>query len=100
MKDGRYSNKEHFLRVLGMRGTRDILRYLGEHGTARYKNFSSFMNTLTLNQRLRQLLGYKLIEHHMDRKVKRIEWYTITEKGKKILKHMNEMIKITEEKEE
>ena len=100
MKDGRYSDAEYFLRVLGMRGTRDILRYLDEHGTACYKNFANFLNTLTLNRRLRQLLEYGLIEHHLVRKVKRREWYTITEKGKKILKHMNEMIKIAEEKEE
>jgi len=48
-----------------------------------------FAHVPTLNERVKQLLEYNLIEHHLERKELRREWYSITEKGRKIFKCSN-----------
>ena len=88
--------EEDFFRMLGLTATKRILKYLNEHKKAQYKEFAEFVNIHTLNVRLQQLLKFNLIEHHLTRKVVRKEWYTITEKGRKILKHLIEMIEMVE----
>jgi len=40
-----------------------------------------FMNTHTLNVRLRELLRYALVKHHIIREERRAKWYAMTEKG-------------------
>jgi DNA-binding HxlR family transcriptional regulator len=48
----------------------------------------------TLNARLRELLHYELIEYHLERKDTRTEWYTITERGEKVLQHIKKLQKL------
>ncbi|MBU7018266.1 MAG: winged helix-turn-helix transcriptional regulator [Theionarchaea archaeon] len=84
--------EEDFLRVISLKGTRDILKYLDKHGMAQHQQLDAFINTCTLNRRLNQLLKYSLIQHHLDKKDARREWYSLTERGKKILKHLEDMI--------
>ncbi len=81
-------DEKRILRLLGLRGTIAILRYLNEHSTAQYHQFNQFIITSTLNERLRQLLHFKLINHYFVKEgvIKRKEWYELTEKGKKVLK--------------
>ena len=88
------------LKIVGAKNTIDILRELKEHGWRQYKDLNKSINCCTLNERLKQLLDLHLIEHFSNerkRKVKRIEWYELTEKGKKILQHVEEMIKCVDE---
>lgn len=89
--------EEDFLKVISLKGTRDILKYLDEHKIAQHQQLDSFINTCTLNTRLNQLLKFSLIQHHLDKKDARKEWYSLTEKGKKILKHLEDMITIVKE---
>lgn len=84
--------EEEFLKLVSYRGTRTILQYMDSHDTAQHADLDTFMNTATLNMRLSKLLEFDLIEHHLDKKGVRREWYTITEKGRKILNHLEEMI--------
>jgi DNA-binding HxlR family transcriptional regulator len=74
---------KEILTVIGSRGTVLILEYLHTHTKTQYKELNRTLVPHTLNARLRELLKYKLIEHHFERKVKREEWYTITEKREK-----------------
>ena len=69
---------EEFLKIIGSTGTNLVLKFIEEHGTAQYKDIRQFMNAHTLNRRLRELLIYGLVEHHIEKEEKRIEWYTIT----------------------
>ena len=88
-------SEEEFMRMIGSKGTRDILKYIEEHGTAQYKDMLEIINTHTLNLRLRSFLDFHLIEHHITREVKRAEWYTITEKGKKVLNLLNNLLEVS-----
>jgi DNA-binding HxlR family transcriptional regulator len=88
---------EEFYRILGLKGTVNIIKYLSKHGKARYIDLSSLISYASLNTRLMQLETLNLIEHHFDRgKEKREEWYELTEKGKKLIlifNHLEEIIK-------
>ncbi|KYK32402.1 MAG: winged helix-turn-helix transcriptional regulator [Theionarchaea archaeon] len=89
--------EENFLKMLGLKATKRILEFLDENGTAQYKQLQQFVNTHTLNTRMRELLDYNLVEHHLVREDVRKEWYEPTEKGKKVLHHLREMVHLIEE---
>ncbi|MBU7028897.1 MAG: hypothetical protein HXS48_18320 [Theionarchaea archaeon] len=73
--------EKEFLKLIGLTGTIFILRFLNEHDSGQYKDLQEYMNTHSLNQRLRTLLQFNLVEHHLLRDEKRKEWYTLTESG-------------------
>ncbi len=85
------------LKIVGQTSTVEILTYLREHSTAQYRELDAFANTRTLNVRLIQLIRHGLIEHNYQRSISRKEWYTITEKGKKVLEHMEKIMEIGKE---
>ena len=58
-------SEENFLRVIGAAGTREILQFLDGHETVHYKELDEFVNTDTLNFRLRDFLRYNFVEHHV-----------------------------------
>ncbi len=72
-------------RVLGLNSTVDILHFICERTEATYGQLQEFVNTHTLNVRLRELIKFGLIEHHLERENKRREWYTITPKGRETI---------------
>ena len=78
------NNRNRFFRVLGLTSTVDLLKSIQE-GKNQYKDFLTFMGVGTINRRLRELINLGIIEHHFERKDRRNEWYTLTEKGKRIL---------------
>ena len=91
-------DEEKLLKLLGSRGTKQILEFLSEHSTAQYKQMIGFSSTHALNRRVRELLAFNLIEHHFERMEEgRKEWYSITEKGEKLLKYMRAIIEVAEE---
>ncbi len=83
-----------FLKLLGATGTKQILEFLDEHETARYSQMEKFMNTHTLNARLRGLLAFGLVRHHLERVERRKEWYEITEMGRIVLQHMRDLVEL------
>jgi len=83
-----------FLKVLGAKGVFDVLVYLDVHKTAQYRDLMKFVNTPTLNTRLRQLLTFKIISHHLERAETRKEWYELTEKGKEVVKHLKAVMEM------
>ncbi|MGD2249663.1 MAG: winged helix-turn-helix transcriptional regulator [Candidatus Methanofastidiosia archaeon] len=83
--------QEQFIKTLGAKATMSILRFLNQEDKAQYKQFQEFVNTHTLNTRLRQLMEYELIQHHMVREDIRKEWYEPTERGRKVLQLLNEL---------
>ena len=85
---------EDFFKNLGLTGTIVILEILGEHKTARYMQFAEFVNAPLLNLRLQWLLQSGLIEHHLERKDTKREWYTLTERGQNVLNQLHEIQKI------
>lgn len=89
--------EEDFLKLLGAKGTKQILDFIGLHGTAQYRQLMEFVNTPTLNARLRDLLIFGIICHHLERVETRKEWYELTEKGKKALQHLQELAKLIKE---
>lgn len=86
--------EKHFLRVISLKGSRYILKYLDEHDITQHGDLDAFMNTVTLNTRLKELLELGLVEHHLDKTAIRKEWYSITEKGKKIKEYLESMIEL------
>jgi len=90
-------NQKRIFELFGLKGTIIILRYLNEHGAVQYKHFNEFVVTATLNDRLRQLLEFNLIQHNFTKKDLRKEWYELTEKGKKILQIVEDIIRLAED---
>jgi len=88
--------QEDFIKVLGSKATLSILQFLDRKEKARYKQLQEFVNTHTLNTRLKELLEYDLIEHHIIREDTRKEWYEPTERGKRVLKLLNELATIAD----
>jgi DNA-binding HxlR family transcriptional regulator len=82
------------LKIIGLTKTVEILEYFREHGTARHHDLSQFVNMHTLNSRICQMLKFKLIEHHYERIKSKREWYTLTEKGKKVLEYAENVAKL------
>jgi len=78
------NKRNRFFRVLGLTSTIDLLKSIHK-GKNQYKDFLTFMGVGTINRRLRELINLRIIEHHFERKDKRNEWYTLTEKGRRIL---------------
>ena len=85
-----------FLKVLGAKGAFDVLVYLDEHGKAQYRDLMEFVNTPTLNTRLRQLLTFDIISHHLERAETRKEWYELTEKGKEVVNHLKAVMEMVD----
>ena len=85
--------EEAFLKMIGQKGTVPVLKFLNEK-EAQYKDLIHLVNVVSLNTRLKQLLYFGLIEHHLERIEKRREWYSITDKGRKILNHLNEILEL------
>ena len=77
-----------FFRMMGLKGAAEILVTLDTMGKGRYKDMQKSLNTYTLNERIRDLLSYGLIEHHLVRENVRKEWYQLTETGKRVVEHM------------
>ncbi len=82
------------LKIVGSVKTVNILEYLRDHDTAQHHDLSQFVNTHTLNSRIYQMLKFNLIEHHYERAELKREWYTLTEKGKKVLEYAENMAKL------
>ncbi|MBU7018458.1 MAG: winged helix-turn-helix transcriptional regulator [Theionarchaea archaeon] len=68
-----------------------------EKGENQYKDFHSFAPSSTVNSRIRQLEACKFIEHHLTRREKRREWYTLTKKGKRTLRIAEKLEQIFQE---
>ncbi len=83
--------EDEFIKILGSKATRRILLFLEKEEKARYKELQEFVNTHTLNTRLKELLEHDLIQHHMVREDTRKEWYEPTERGRKVLQLLNEL---------
>lgn len=88
--------KKSLLKILGSKGTVDILQFLEKHGTAQYKDLQQFVSTHTLNARTKDLMRLGLIQHHFLREEVRREWYELTELGKKVLQWLSDLEKILE----
>ena len=85
---------KEFLKVLGAKGAFDVLVYLDEHEKAQYRDLMGFVNTPTLNTRLRQLLTFEIISHHLEREETRKEWYELTERGKEVVNHLKAIMEM------
>ena len=84
---------KELLRVLGFTATIDILDSI-KKGKNQYKHFIPFASIATLNKRTKQLINLGIIEHHLTREEKRREWYTLTEKGKRIVRITTNLEKV------
>ena len=78
-------NLKEFFKVLGSAATRDILYSIRE-GNNQHKDFLKFGSISTINQRTKQLVSLDIIEHHLGREEMRREWYTLTERGERVVK--------------
>ena len=90
-------NMKVFLKMIGAKGIREILEFLDENRKGRYMQFRQFTSTHMLNIRLRELLIFGLIEHHVIKQERKNEWYTITKKGKKIVRYIRKMEEVIQE---
>jgi DNA-binding HxlR family transcriptional regulator len=88
--------KNEIIKILGFTGAIVILEYMDAHIKTQYKDLNKTLAAYTLNCRLQELLDSKLIEHHFVRKETREEWYTITEKGRKVLHIIQKLQKLPE----
>jgi len=84
--------ENEILEILGKKGTIQILKFLNQHGKGHYGQMLQFADTHTLNTRTFELLKYELVEHHLERKKARKEWYEITERGNEILQYAQRLL--------
>ena len=100
MKDEKNIEKmeiqEAFFKLLGSKATVRILQYLSTEEKVKYKDLQQFVNTHTLNVRIKDLLNHGLIEHHFTKGEIRKEWYELTEKGKNVNELLNNLIETME----
>jgi len=89
--------EEDLLKMLGARGTKQILEFLNQNGLCHYKQLEEFMNTHTLNIRLREMLTFGLVQFYFDRVETKERGYEITEKGEKILQHLRDLVALMKE---
>ena len=87
----RVKKQETFFRMIGSKGAVRILQILDIEEEARYKTLQESLNTYTLNSRIKDLLNYDLIQHHLVREEVRKEWYELTERGRRIVELLNEI---------
>ncbi|KYK38396.1 MAG: hypothetical protein AYK18_17340 [Theionarchaea archaeon DG-70] len=84
-----------FLRLLSKKGTIDILKMLKDKNRAQYRDLSTIdIGIATLSDRINESLKNGIIEHHLKRTTKREEFYTLSEKGERILKLIEEIEEI------
>lgn len=88
--------QEAFFKMLGSRAAVRILQYLGTEERVKYKDLQQFVNTHTLNVRIKDLLNHGLIEHHLIREEIRKEWYELTQRGKKVVELLSKLIEVME----
>ena len=84
--------KNEILKILGKKGTIQILEFLSQHGKVQYMQMRQFATIRTLNDRTRELLRYGLVENHLKREKTRKEWYEITERGNEILQYTQRLL--------
>lgn len=78
--------------IVGLVGTFELLKQIKEKEKCSYMNLPDNMSGASKNKRLSQLTNLKLTTHHFERgKDKRIEWYEITEKGRKFLSILEQL---------
>ena len=85
-------DEKEFLMLLGAKGTKKLLEFLDEHGTVEYKQMTGFTSLPTLNTRLRKLLAFNMIECRVEGEKERKKWYNLTDKGRRILQCLKDMI--------
>lgn len=90
------AQKTRLRTIAGKVATREIMEAVVELGRVQYKDLTKFASVSSINQRLRELENCGLIEHHISREEKRVEWYTPTEKGMKFTKQLEEMDELDE----
>ena len=83
---------QEFLKLLGSTATVSILKGIHK-GENQYKYFYSIASPSTLNTRIGKLITLRIIEHHITREPRRKEWYTLTERGKRIVEAIIELEK-------
>ena len=86
------TRNHEFLRMFGAKGTLEILKFLDGKKEVQHGQMKEIINTHTLNIRIRELVEFELIQHHLEKSEKRREWYTLTEKGKKVLEVLDILI--------
>ena len=90
--------KRTLIEVIGLVATGEILKKVNEKGKTNYMDLKPLTCYSTLNKRLLQLTQLGLLKHNIIRdKERREEWYTITEKGKKVLRILEQLQKLAEE---
>jgi len=86
---------KQLFRLLGKKGTIEILKMLRDRNKTQYKDLSTIDIAIsTLSSRINELLRNGIIEHHLKRTDKKEEWYTLTEKGERTLEKIEEIEKI------
>ena len=90
------AQKKRLRELAGKVATKEILETIVESERTQYKDLAQFASISSINQRLRELENYGLIEHHIAREEKREEWYTSTEAGKEFIKQLREMDELDE----
>ena len=83
---------KEFFKVLGSAAARDILHTIHE-GNNQHKDFATFGSISTINLRPKQLESLGIIKHNLTREEKRREWYTLTERGERVMKALVELEK-------
>ena len=97
--DGKMGDKElrRFFTVLGLVSALDILKSL-QKGEKQFMEFLSIASSRTAYVRTKELIKLGIIEHHLEKEPKRKEWYTLTERGKRVLRALIRLEKEFQEK--
>ncbi len=90
-------NERKLLNLLGAKHTKALLEFINEHGKTTYTDLTSVAGPSTLHTRTIDLLLCGFIVFHSEKKRK---WYEITEKGRTVLKYLQDIADLEPEKKE
>ena len=85
------------IKIVGLTGTSDILRLLAEHKRMYGEQIKrSLKKKGSIENRLKELERLGIIASEVEDKFQGKKWYWLTEKGRKIARHVREIEKLME----
>jgi DNA-binding HxlR family transcriptional regulator len=89
-------NEEDLMKVLTSKGAMEVLRYIYQHNEFRREDLKEFCGIRTLDIRLQELSSLGLIQR-LERGQNRVEGYSLTDRGKKVLQVIESLLHVVED---
>lgn len=89
-------NEEDLIKLLTSKGAMEVLEYIHQHNEFHREDMKEFCGIRTLDARLRELNSLGLIRR-LEKGQNRVERYSITDRGEKVLQVIESLLSIVED---